>query len=205
MHSHTRKLLMGLTLTAALAALGYWALGRGPDFQVSFERQVASAVEPARIEKAVHNLINWPDWHFNTRQVKAVDAGGQPYSAKMQTLLAGSLLEFEMEPPKKEWRRFVIKAVVTDYFPSKILAVRLLSESSGRLQRIFSNLQWTLEFEPHASGKGTLIRGRVSALTRSRRARIFARIAPRIVMNQVFYPDLEKLARIEFPKEPVGP
>jgi hypothetical protein len=205
MHPHTQKLLTGLTLGAALSVGGYFWVGRGPDFQVHFERQVVSQVPPQSLAKSVDHIINWADWHFNTRQVQATDATGMVYSAKDQTLMRGSLLRFSMEPPKKEWKRFFIQALVTDYEPGRLFTVRLVEETKGRISQLFSNLQWTVEFLPSKDGRTTLIYGRASALTLSRRARFFSRIAPRVVMNQVFYPDLERLARIEFPKDRLPP
>jgi hypothetical protein len=204
MHPHTQKLLAGLMLLAAGASGTYWGLGRGPDFQVAFEREVVSEVPAAQLEKALHGIHNWADWHFNTNRVTALNLLGQEYALAHQTAMTGRLIRFEIEPPKKEWRRFMLHAVISDYFPGKVLAVRLTQDSTGRLEKLFSNLQWTIELEPRPEGGGTLIRGRLSGLTQSRRARILSRIAPRILMNQAFYPDLEKLARLEFPKDAVS-
>lgn len=203
MHPHTQKLLGLAGLLVVLGTgLTFWGI-RGPDFQVQFEREVLSRVPPAQLQKAVANLINWPDWHFNTLSVLATDITGLAYSPKEQVLMKGALLEFSMEPPKKEWKRFVLKAGVIEYAPGRILTVRFVEETKGRIEKLFSNLQWTIEFLPPPSGEGVLIRGRATALTQSARGRFFARLAPRILMNQIFYPDLEKLGKLEFPKDTV--
>lgn len=205
MHPHTRKLLLGATalFLGAGAILGWTA--RGPDYELTFTREVVSTVPSSSLQKAVEAAVNWPDWHFNTREVTAVDLSGQPYPAKLQLVEKGSLLIFSMEPPKKEWKRFEIKSQVLDYVPGRRLEVRFLEETKGRIQKLLSDFSWTIEFIPQEGGLSTLIRGTARATTLSSRARIIGRLAPRILMNQVFYPDLEKLSRLQFPKDVVPP
>lgn len=209
MHRHTLKLLVAsATAAVGMGALLIWA-ARGPDFELRLEREVRTPVPPTQLQKAVGATINWPDWHFNTREVLAIDFTGFAYPARDQWVKKGSLLELSMEPPKKEWKRFLIRARVLDYVPGELLSVAFIEETKGRIQKLLSELTWTLRFEPlpaDASGRPmTLIRGTATARTLSAKGRIFGRLAPKILMNQVFYPDLERLGRLEFPRDPAAP
>jgi len=203
MHRHTLKLLVGVSaVLLGLTLLGLWA-GNGPDFELQMVREVPTTIPLPQLQKAMGATINWPEWHFNTRQVQAIDLTGLAYPAKAQWIESGTLLIFSMEPPKKEWKRFLIRARIDEYVPGSRLRLSFIEETKGRIQKLLSDLNWTLEILPDPATGHHLIRGTVRASTLSARARIFGRLAPRILMNQVFYPDLEKLARLEFPKDAV--
>ncbi len=68
------------------------------------------------------------------------------------------------------------------------------------LIRLFDHLEWRLDFFPSPQGKeGGVIHASAIAHTRHWRSRFFGRIAEKIVMNQIFYPDLVKLAELKQP------
>jgi len=148
------------------------------------------AVEELRQELA--NTKTWPEWHFNAQRLETFAQADQSTS----TASASSILRLFLEPPKKEWKRFELDLQVDQKSPDRIDA-RIIRESKGRLEKLLSDIRWSIELLPAPDGKGTLIRGEALARTTGPKARLLARVVPRIVMNQVFYPDLEALAHPE--------
>jgi hypothetical protein len=177
MHPHTRKALASLLVLAVLG-LGTRAwLSRGPDFELTFIRQVRSPLSIDVLQQDLANTPTWPEWHFNVQRVESTP----------------STLRLYLEPPKKEWKRFELDLQVDQKSPNRIEA-QVLRESKGRLEKLLSDVHWSIELLPAPEGQGTLIRGEARARTLGPKARMIGRVVPRIVMNQVFYPDLEALA-----------
>ncbi|MBU6375637.1 MAG: hypothetical protein KGQ59_06545 [Bdellovibrionales bacterium] len=187
MHPHSRRVLqtLGALLILSVTA-GLW-LSRGPDYILSFKREVHSPLASADLGPLLGALDRWPEWHFH---VIRVEASSQPLSA-------GTALKLFLEPPKKEWKRFELNLKLTDFQPQERVSVSLESESRGRLERLLTDVHWDIQLLPQGSGKGTLIQGTGYARTNGGRARLLGRMAPRILMNQVFYPNLEALAHPE--------
>jgi hypothetical protein len=58
-------------------------------------------------------------------------------------------------------------------------------------------VEWQIDFE--AKEGGAMIHAQEMAHTRYWKSRFFGRIAERILMNQVFYPDIIKLSQLDHP------
>ncbi len=191
--------LIAATL-AVLAALGA-LLARGPDRELIFVREVPTTIPVATLNKSVWALSNWKDWFFKVVDVQRVNIMGQSLATKDQVIVQGALLELKLDPKKPFKRPFEIHAVVTEYVPEKSFSLRVTKESTGRLEKLFKSLEWKIELIPQPSGE-TLIRGTETARTFGWRARLLASLAERILLNQVFYPDLIRLGKITQPHGP---
>jgi hypothetical protein len=89
--------------------------------------------------------------------------------------------------------------------PGKRIALRITHDSKNRLTSYFDRLDWVVEVAPGSSGHA-LLKAEASAHTSHWRARLFGRIADQILMNQVYYPDVFKLARLnETPDQSLPP
>jgi hypothetical protein len=160
----------------------------GPDLELHFIREVSSPLSTQWIDRNLASPLRWPGWFFSLREAKILDQA---------PLQAGSTLEFFIDPKKVKWKQFQIRLKVINYIPGRLLKLTILEDSSQRLTQLFSHLDWTIELIPQ--GQGTLIRGSATAKTHHWRSRLFGRLAQRILMNQVFYPDLIKLAQLKQP------
>lgn len=168
------------------------------DFEIVWHRDVPSAHTPEELGQALEDLELWPVFHHSLKSAS----------------LEGETIRYEIEPFKKEWKRFEMTGKVTERIPGRKLAVELQEDSTGRLTRLFDGYRWSVEIEEapaeiQARGFKTLIRGTAVAHTANWRGRLFGKLSPRILMNQVFYVDLVKfgtLARqIEAKKENLAP
>ncbi len=186
--------LIALVFLASSATLFH--LSNSPDRDLQFVREVSTDVSPQVLTRAFTAINNWRDWHFNLKDAELLDA---------TALAPGARIRFFIEPPKKQWKRFEMITRVSTFIPDRELELEFLADSTGRLSRLFSKLSWKIELIAESSPgsvQKTLIRGTLRATTASGRSRIFSKLTPRILMNQVFYPDLEKLSLLEFPKDP---
>lgn len=182
------------------------SLARSPDQVVEFSREVQSPLPAETLGRALHVLENWPRWHYNMLQARSIDARGVELGQYDQFAAPHALLHLKMEPPKKQWKRFELFGEVLEYRPNRLIRVRLSRDTSGRLTELFRPLEWTIELIPNE--KGTRIRGTLRGRTAHWRARFFANFAgvtQRILMHQIFYPDLQKLADLSDPKDLVPP
>ncbi len=188
MHPHSRKVLLTAAVIAVLGLSTRALLSRGPDYELTFERQVRSSLAIEELRQELATSRNWPEWHFNAVQVEPVQTG--------EDTATGPTLRLLMEPPKKEWKRFELDLQVHQKSPDHLEA-KVVRESKGRLEKLLSEIRWSIELLPAPDGQGTLIRGEAHARTIGPKARMIGRVVPRVVMNQVFYPDLEALAHPE--------
>jgi len=196
--SRARKLfgpivgLIALTFTLAL----FWA-AQGPDFDLSFSREVPSELSPARLDRNLFSLARWPQWFFNLSDatVLNVDPQGGPEQDKI--IRPGSLIKLTVDTQKTLAKNFFLTAQVLEYRPGQILRIQIVDDSSGRFPELFSIVEWKIEFLP--KGDGSVIRGSAIARTKHWRARLFGRMAEKILMYQLFYPDLMKLSELKQP------
>jgi hypothetical protein len=182
-------------------------LAQQPDYEIVFTREVNADAPQTAIETALWSLNNWPQWFFITAQVQRVDLAGNAFPMKDQILVPGAWIRFWMDPKKGKYKKFELLAVVKEYTPLKQMTLRILQDTSGRLTRLFSLIEWKIELIPASPGHTAQIRGTQTVRTRHWRSRLFGRLAERIYMNQVFYPDLMTLGKITLPTypNPFGP
>lgn len=168
------------------------AIAQSPDFQMSFHREVPSKDSPELLGAVIDTVPQWIQWFHQAEDAKAIDAAGRPYSLRDQHVQKGSLVRLYLDPHRGPWGHFQILLTVEEYVPNRLIRLRVLEDSKGKLTKLFKNIEWTVELVP--SGTGTLIRGDATAETAHWRARVFGRLMERVVMNQVFFPDLLRLS-----------
>jgi hypothetical protein len=191
---HFKKVLI-LSLLTCVAVLISFA--QGPDQVLSFSRMVPSSLDPERIDRNISAVTRWPQWFFSTAEVKILDSSNQAVSSEVQTIQDGSLLKIRIDPKKGERKKFELTAKVVNYLPGKKLDLALVEDSTGRLTRLFDHLNWNIELIQ--TEKGTHIRETTTATTRHWKSRLFGRIAEKILLNQVSYPNILKLAELKQP------
>jgi hypothetical protein len=152
---------------------------------LSFTRIVPSNLEPSRLERNISAPSRWPQWFHTLDAVK-----GPPFQV-------GSQVTLLIDPNKGSHKKFELVVQVIEHIPNSKLVLRVINDSTGRLTRLFDRLDWIVELEPH--GQGTLIKGTASAHTRSWRSRLIGRVAGKILLNQVYYPNIMKLAGLKQP------
>ncbi|MBI2711936.1 MAG: hypothetical protein HYX41_03585 [Bdellovibrio sp.] len=189
-------------LIVSLLGLGVLFLGmaaQGPDLDMKFVREIPSKLSPERLEYNISSTTRWPQWFYSVANVKVLNP--QSPSEQAYTITEGSRLSFQMDPGKGLHKKFELIAKVIKYVPGKVLSLEVEGDSTHRLSSIFEKITWTIHLVPNPNGKelGTLIRGEASAKTRHWRSRLLGRIAERVVMNQIFYPNLIKLAELRQP------
>jgi hypothetical protein len=170
------------------------SFAQGPDLQLQFVRQVPSDTSPAKLDRYVSSVTRWPQWFFSLALATIADH---------KPLEKGAIITFNIDPHKGAHRRFVMTAEVENYSPGHTLELKILTDSSGRLTKLFDLVNWKIDFIPKSVEKpgedGSYIRGTVTAHTHHWRARLFGRMAEKILMNQIFYPDLIKLSELTQP------
>jgi hypothetical protein len=185
-----------------LGAVAIGVASRGPDFRVSFERQVHSSSSAERLRKSLFRIKHWPAWHHQATGARLKNAtepgrdqGDQPAEVSAE-ITAGSRVILQIDPRGQPWRRFELGIRVLEANPSTgTIRLKLEDDPKGKISALLRDLEWTLTITPDA--QGSRIVGEIHGDTRSARARFFGRVAPRTLMHQVFYPDLQKLGGIE--------
>jgi hypothetical protein len=173
------------------------SIGNGDNFDVKFVREVPSQLSVDYLSQVLAQVQKWPLWFYSASRADEVNFRGDPYPRKDQALEVKGLIRMAFDPHKGESRKFELTYEVMEYIPKQRVRIRVISDSKGKLTHLFEDLEWTFELVPQ--GSGTLIRGTETARTASWRARLFSRLVPSIFLNQVFYPDLMILAKINDP------
>ncbi len=172
-----------LVILLGVAVLYAASVANGPDFEIEFRREVTSGEPAAEISKAMTEVPEWPRWFHSLKEARESGSG--------EVLL-------KIEPPKKQWKRFDMKVRVLEKTPAR-LRIEVLEDSTGKLTRLFERLEWEVSATP---GTGeTRITGICRATTRHWRSRLFGRLSQRVLMHQVFYPNLIALSRITQPAQ----
>lgn len=170
-------------ITAFWVTIG--VLGRNPNIDLHFRRVVESEIQLMSLSGYLTDIESWPSWFY---QLKKVTQVGGP-----EKIGVGSVLEFEVEPPQKKWRRFTMRVQILQ-FASTEIRMKIIDDSRELFKKLVSDLEWGVTLEPKSDGK-ILILGRASARTETFKGRIFGRLSERILLNQLFYADLEALGR----------
>jgi hypothetical protein len=165
----------------------------GPDRELRFLREIPSSLDPERLDRNISAVSRWPQWFFSTAEVQLLNSEGKTD----QKLQKGSIVQLKIDPRKGERKRFLLTAEVTDYIPAQRLTLKILKDSTGRLNRLFDDMHWNIELVSRK--QGSLIRGTITARTHHWRARLFGQMSEKILMNQIFYPNLIKLAELKQP------
>ncbi len=168
------------------------ALAQGPDRELTFTREVVSQFSIDHFEPFIANLSQWPKWHYSLSEAKAMDSSRKELST--QKLQAKMQVRLKLVPPNRPWKKFEVLLSVLEYDPGRFLHLALLEDSSGRLTTLFDRLEWKIKWIPE--GSGTLIQGSLLAHTSHWRSRLFGALAQRILLNQLFYPDLIKMGNL---------
>ncbi len=187
-------------------------LANGPDQSLELERVIVAENEPADLKMAFDKLEHWSKWHFDTNQVQSIIFTDHESIPHDQSLGKGILLKFFVAPPKKPWKKFDLYAEVIDYQPGKSIALKYKNDSKGLLHQYFDSIEWQVTLEPYQgdperrgpNGRKitSQVRGKVWAHTKHWRPRMFSAMGnwvSRIIANQIFYPDLQKLAEFTPP------
>ncbi|MCM2279760.1 MAG: hypothetical protein NDJ89_16930 [Oligoflexia bacterium] len=161
------------------------SIANGPDRDLELSREVPSRTPVGALGERLGDLKSWPAWFHSLKEAVSLDP---------LPLHEGSRLKLRIEPPKKPWKRFELTARVIAFVPGQRLALRIEEDSTERLTRLFDRLEWRVEVLPGQAPFASLVRGVASAHTASWRARLLGTIAERIVLHQVYYPNLIQLA-----------
>jgi hypothetical protein len=191
---HWRRWLIAcLGFVTALLLYCWWEAAL-PNETLSFSREVTSKADVASLSPRLDHVTEWKNWFFTAQDIEVVDSQNHPLPKAEQVVREGALLNIQVDPGKGSRRRFQIAAKVTHYIPGKLVEIQVLDDSSGKIFHLFDQLSWKIEVSPQASGSGTQIIGTETAHTTHWRSRLFGRIASRVMLNQLFYPNLMVLA-----------
>lgn len=181
----------GMALTCFLLYCGH--IASGPDYTLGFDRQVESRLPESRLVDAFMKVTDWPSWFSAVVKAQVIDASDHPLPASQQIASKGAMILLRVDSGRGLEKPFDLMLQVTRIIPGRMLELRVLDDSSGRLFHYFDSILWRLDLQQEDDGR-TRILGNESVRTANWRSRIFGRIAGRIMMSQIFYPDLIKLA-----------
>lgn len=182
-----------LGLIAGAFLIGAIVIASGPNQDLSFKREIRSKRTLAELGQELGEISHWKNWFYLLDHVEAMSFGAQAAPTPPETAQSGSFLKLFMDPKKGERKKFALSTKITEYEPNHAIGWQILADSNGKLFKVFDSIFWKVELIPQ-SDQTVLIRGTEMAHTKSWRARIFGKIAERILMNQVFYPNLIQLA-----------
>lgn len=192
-----KTLMFRISVFTAFVAGAVAFLSRGPDFQVEWNREVPSKETVSSLLPALRDTRNFPIFHHALKGV-ALFEEGRPVET-YDRVAPGMTAAFGIEPKAKEWKRFEIRAEVLPPKPGEALRFRLLEESTGKTTRVVDDFEWWIGVRaanPDEAKRGysSSVFGGASGRTKNARARFFGRVAPKILMNQLYQIDLVRLA-----------
>lgn len=198
-----RWIVAGLGFVTAFFVFCWWE-ARLPNETLTFTREASSQLELALLTQKLDNVSEWKSWFHSAKEIRIIDSQNRPLPQAEQRAREGALLEIQIDPGKGARRRFQIAARITRFEPGKLLELEILDDSSGKIVRLFDHLSWKIELAQDLEKKQILITGTETAHTSHWRSRLFGRIAPRVILNQLFYPNLLVLANPETPPKAEG-
>lgn len=188
-------LLYGILALSCCAFFGILAAGYvAEDETITLERNLPLKRSYSSLQQDFNQYENWLHWIKAAKAIEKLDSSGIPMPAAGEPHV-GDKIRILIVPDKKEWKRFTIELQVLEFDLNHHLKLKLLSDSTQKLTRLLQDLQWEVNILNEK-----IIQGFCKAKTQSARSRILAMLASRILLNQVFYVDLIKLA--EGPTEP---
>jgi hypothetical protein len=182
------KLSILFILISVLGGSIYFA--NTPDFELKLSREIHSELDASRIDRNLSATSRWPQW-FNSLQ----SVEGQQKDPS--SLTQGDILTLVIQSKKGLREPFRLTAEVIEYTPEKLLHLKITDDSSGRTFKLFDQLDWKIQLI--ASKEGTLIQGLATAHTHHWKSRLFGRWSEKIIMNQLFYPNLIQLSTLRQP------
>lgn len=190
------KTFYGSLFVLVFGALLLWfaTLANSPDRDLRLVREVPSVSKPEVLQNALNDLKQWPNWFHDLQEV-------QPQQAD-NPLAVGSRLKLIINSKKTPWSRFELTADVIESTPGRVIGLRIVEDSKGKLTHLFDRLEWRVELLNDSgapAGATAVVRGTCVAHTAHWRARVFGAIAERIMLHQIFYPDMIKLAELKQP------
>ncbi len=181
-----RNGVIALVLALILGG-GVYTASHGPDQMLHLSRTIPTELSPERLTRNISATSRWPQWFYSLSEVTG-------------ELKKGSVLLLKIDPQKGLHKKFELKARVEEYEENDqkhILQLKIIQDSSERLTRLFDDLDWKIEILPH--GTGSLIQGTVTAHTCHWKSRLFGQFAEKILLNQIFYPNLIQLSELRQP------
>ena len=197
--SKSRRIKALLVSAVLLGCAGAYcaSIADGPDFDIAMIRNIPSKLSVGYLDQVIGSLNTWPSWFHAGNTIDEVDFRGLPYPKSTQKIETHGLLRLGMDTRTGMRDRFDITVLVLEYSPGKKIRMRVLSDSKKKLTALFDDIEWEIDLLPQTTG--SLILGTVRAHTRQWRARLFGKLVPNIILNQIFYPNLFVLAEINNP------
>jgi hypothetical protein len=178
-----KKWIWGVIGFLALGTLGIALSGFGPDFEFTSTKRVIAFHEKETLAAKWMYYSRWVSWFHKLEKVEVLADDPVPH------VELGQQIKLTMAS-KRFFHPFVdVQFRVASFDSDRKLGLTFISDSTGRLEKLFSKLEWELELQPE-SNRRTWVEAKIKAKTNSWKARIYARLVPRILLNQVFYPNL---------------
>ena len=184
-------------IVLVLGAITLWmvSLAQGPDRELVLFREFPSKVPITTVSAQVTDLKRWPEWFHALEEARVI-------SGPSTSPQVGSVIKLSIDTHKTPWSHFELVTRVEEFVPGKKFRLKVLEDSSGKLTTLFDRIEWMVEVE--GEGSGSRIRGAATAHTSHWRSRVFGTLAEKILLHQIFYPNLLKLAEFK-PRDASSP
>lgn len=191
-----KTILTRLAVFAVCFGIFVAILGRGPNYSVTWNREVPAKEPFPALTEALNDPKSWPVFHHALKTVTFFD--GEKPVASTTAIKPGMTAHFAIEPKEKAWKRFDIRAEVLSPKPGESFRFKLLEESTGKTTRLLDGFEWWVGVR---EGTPPVVFGGAEAGTKTGRSRFFGRFAPKILMNQLYQIDLVRLANLTETRE----
>jgi len=186
----------------AVVSAGLAVVASGPDFELKLVREVPSEENAQTLGQAIEVVRNWPKWFNSLEAAQVLDASGQPYLNAEQKIQKGSVVKLNFDPLHGPFKKFSVIVAIKEFIPNQKVEIQVLSDSHRKLNHLFDNVLWSVEIFPREHG--SIVRGVGLAHTAMWRSRLFGKLFNKILINQVYFPDIIHLAMLGKP-EPTNP
>jgi len=201
---HWRRWLVGTLGFITALLFFFWWEARLPNQTLTFTREASTALSLSQLAPKFEDVSQWKTWFYTVKDVQVVDSQNHPLPKEQQKAHDGALLEIQIDPGKGSRHRFQLAARIRHFEPGRLLEIEVLDDSAGKITRLFDQLSWRIELVQDSSSPKLQILGTETAHTAHWRSRLFGRVAPRVIMNQLFYPNLLILANPVTPPKAEG-